>query len=263
MIAFNNGVTNIKNTPGIYTGQSLAELPNVNSVAVGTIFIYTFDGAQYMKQSDGTSWLDFGGGGGSTPGIDSVLAVNQPLQDNRVIDTNGNHLTILSGNSGDERIYIDDDIIGIGSNPILAVDTFNNIIATEYNFGAGLVTAGIYFGFAQKNYLFGDELYQIQIDSFNSVIRTFLNGDKKGFEFDDSIHKYSFGDYNNTGNYNRIEIDDGNESIYARGSKSIQFNTGQLIFDGPLTTGGNHSNSGLHLKVTINGNDYVIQLLNP
>ena len=97
MIAFNNGVANVRQTPGI-SADTLANRPAATVVAVGTIYI-TSD-TNNIYRSDGENWQLIGSGSGSVPGIDDVLSVSQNLTDNRLIDINGNNLDITDQNTG-------------------------------------------------------------------------------------------------------------------------------------------------------------------
>ena len=254
MIAFNNGVTNIKNTPGIIS-DTADNLPSAELVAVGTIYIETNTGT--MKQSDGTNWYTIGGGAGATPGIDDVLAVNQLLTQTRVIQTNGNQLQIA--NSSALMAQFDDNFINFGVINLanLKIDYSTNEIYTINN----NVRQGLQLNFVTQNYQLGDEQFFITTDTTNAVINTHLNSQKQGIQIRDL--EYYFGDFDGVNNSNFIFINDGSENIIINSSKDLTIRANTLFLTGTLTVGGAHTNSGQHLKLNINGTNYVIQLLNP
>ena len=90
MINFNNSVTNVNETPGI-NANTIETRPAATDVPIGTVYIST--NTNTITRSNGTNWVTLGGGA-STPGIDSVLAVNQALTATRNINIDGNNFTI-------------------------------------------------------------------------------------------------------------------------------------------------------------------------
>ena len=83
-IILDNSVKNLYQSPGIIT-DIFANIPG--SATYGTIFIASDTGDMYSF--DGITWNSIGGGG-STPGIDSVLAIGQLFTTDRTIDANNN-----------------------------------------------------------------------------------------------------------------------------------------------------------------------------
>jgi len=268
MITFNNSVTNINETPGIISAPT-AEQPAANQVLKGTIFINTTTGA--ILQSNGTSWYSIGGGG-STPGIDSVLAVNQKLTANRTIDANINEFKIWDTNNPNaNKIDFNSYILTLGS-----PNVYGGLIF-DLN-GLKTTVLGLIKGFSinpsTQNYNFGDEEYFLQVDAASKEMRTYLNGDKYGFEFDWTNYLFNFGDYANNNNNTYIQIDDSLEAIILSATDQIGIGISNVTKVNILATevefqGANlesntaGGNSGKHLKITVNGANYKIRLENP
>ena len=247
MITFNNSVTNINQTPGIISAPT-AEQPAANQVLLGTIFINTTTGA--ILQSNGATWYSIGGGG-STPGIDSVLAVAQKLTDNRTIDANNNEFKIWDTNNPNaNKIEFTSSDLQIGSPNVYGAIVADGIGISVRTLGS---VTGLLLNPITANYNFGDEQYFLQVDAAAQTIQTFLNGDKMGFVLDFSLLTFTFGDYNNIGNGTQISVDDT--------AQQITFDTDNLVFSGtPLLTTSNGTAVNQHLKLTINGVAYQIQL---
>jgi hypothetical protein len=268
MITFNNSVTNINETPGIISAPT-AEQPAANQVLKGTIFINTTTGA--ILQSNGASWYAIGGGG-STPGIDSVLAVAQKLTANRTIDANNNEFKIWDTNNPNAAI-----INFASSNLVIGS---GNATGAMYFDGNGIATkllgqiAGFSINPTTANYNFGDEEYFLQVDAASKEMRTYLNGDKYGFEFDWTNYIFNFGDYANNNNHTYIQIEDSLEAIILSARDQIgigianvtrvNIQATEVTFDGAnLESNTSGGNSGKHLKITVNGVNYKIKLENP
>lgn len=106
----------------------------------------------------------------------------------------------------------------------------------------------------------GDNAYTVNetlfvVDLSQEIICTQTLGNRKGLLLDFANTQYKFGDFNAVNKNTYIYIEDGNETIY--------FRTNTLDFTGALLSGSASGNSGQHLQLTINGNQYKIELLNP
>lgn len=77
-----------------------------------------------------------------------------------------------------------------------------------------------------------------------------ITGGSKGISLDSSSQIYQFGDYGNLQNGVSIVLDDAATKIKIQGA-------------GTVTNGGVHSITTKFLNLTVQGVDYVIQLLNP
>lgn len=264
MINFNNGVTNILGTPGILTLDNSSQLPLASNVAVGTIAIYTFDGNKVMVQSDGSNWLNFSGGTGTVYGISDVLAVGQPFNVGKTIDTAVNDFYIYRS---------------------LLVSTKRLVFSSEYTF-------------------FGDESddgYGLNFNKLDQIIT--LTSYKKSFdylkfEFNNATNKLDFaiGDRNTLtyGMYISVNSQTGTAQNFSIGSASTTYfnidedqsytnwgmdiNAGNLTirkngaieayctrfqFSSNLKTATAGGASGQHLIIYIGGIEYKIALLNP
>ena len=268
MINFNNGVTNVNETPGI-NANAIENRPAATVVPIGTIFIST--NTNTITRSNGTNWVTIGGGG-STPGIDSVLAVNQQFTNNRAIDTNNNEFKIWDTNNPNAAI-----INFASSNLVIGS---GNATGAMYFDGNGIATkllgqiAGFSINPTTANYNFGDEEYFLQVDAASKEMRTYLNGDKYGFEFDWTNYIFNFGDYANNNNHTYIQIEDSLEAIILSARDQIgigianvtrvNIQATEVTFDGAnLESNTSGGNSGKHLKITVNGVNYKIKLENP
>jgi hypothetical protein len=268
MINFNNGVTNVNETPGI-NANAIENRPAATVVPIGTIFIST--NTNTITRSNGTNWVTIGGGG-STPGIDSVLAVNQQFTQHRQIDINNQNLLINdSNNPNANKIDFNSYILTLGSPNVYGALTF------DLN-GLKTTVLGLIKGFSinpsTQNYNFGDEEYFLQVDAASKEMRTYLNGDKYGFEFDWTNYIFNFGDYANNNNHTYIQIDDSLESIILTATDQIgigisnvtkvNIQAREVEFQGALLESNTSSgNSGKHLKITVNGAPYKLKLENP
>jgi hypothetical protein len=211
-IIVNNSVVNRKGTPSSIT-DIFSNRPTPSAVATGTLFFSTDTSVIY--QSDGTTWITYGGAG-STPNLSQVLT---------------------QGNNADNYIYLENAKAFIslqntnqaGNSTYLAYQVLVNV-GTNNN-------TGIFFEEASGNKMF----------TFKDAVAY-----KGGFSLNLDTHLYQFGDYNNQFNGTKIYIDDDNTLI--------RFDTETLQFTGTLTTTNNGTAVNEHLKVTINGTDYVIQL---
>jgi hypothetical protein len=286
MININNSVTNILGSPAIIS-DVIENRPPATDVAIGTIFIATDESNIY--RSDGDSWFLIGtGSGGSVNPTSQYIPYNQAgtFIDSYLFNdhNNLNLRTIYSGiNKG---IYLDfdntefyfgrdednnnnnvvvstpveivlGDFLGNVNGTRLIIKDINQTIRTY----EGGVIKGIDFRFDTETYNFGTEQYLLNFDINNSLIQTFTNGNKFGFRLSNNVAE--FGAYN--GNTNII-INDSASSITMGATNSTQFTFGanKLTFNGAnLIATGVHTATANHLKVTINGANYTIQLLTP
>ena len=82
-ISINNGIANIDGTPGAISGV-FSNRPAAADLANGTLYFST-DKAEIYQVVLGV-WVLYSGGGGGTPGIDSVLSQGQFFSNDRVIN---------------------------------------------------------------------------------------------------------------------------------------------------------------------------------
>jgi hypothetical protein len=94
------------------------------------------------------------------------------------------------------------------------------------------------------------------VDDSNKQIVTFTGGTDNGISIDFASSRYYFGDFNGLNNSTHLFIGDSGQTIY--------FYTENLHFNGALLQSNSSSgNSGEHLVITLNGNQYKIKLENP
>jgi len=88
-INFNNGIVNVKGTPGVIT-DTLANRPNANTVLIGTVFFSTDNNVIYQVHTIGAvqGWAVMGGGGGGTQNLDNVLYQGGQFTNDRLSDLN-------------------------------------------------------------------------------------------------------------------------------------------------------------------------------
>jgi len=215
-IVLNNGVTNIKGTPGI-NSDIFANRPAATDVAPGSIYIATDTGVIY--QSNGVSWSTIGGGGGPTPtpGIDDVLSVNQPLSTNQVIEMAGNTFSFQDGFFNAIQFFPDGDFV-FGKNGNLI---FNFQIipgASQFYLQEPGGANHISLECGNRNYFLGDFLVQgngnsIHILDTTDVIQFFNKGIKNGLYCDFQNKQFSFGRLN-VGSEQTLEVDELNDYTY-------------------------------------------------
>jgi hypothetical protein len=286
-------VSNIKNTPGMYS-STFATRPPADQFGEGTIFIATDTGAMY--QTDGSTWYSIGGGSGSTPGIDSVLAVGQLFTDDRTINGDGFSLLfenfaqldfrssnntqfliqdnlIYSSYGGDIRgfqldfgdsIYRIGDFLNNFKGTFIEIDDNSNLIQT---YGANGQTFGLKVSALNQVFL-GDFDGQsngllIYVDDTNSLMHTAYNSSNIGFYFDYANGQYYFGQPGGiipNLSYIRVGTDD---ICLINANTRVHTFTNSIYYSGSLTSGSSGGNSGQHLQININGTNYKIALLNP
>jgi hypothetical protein len=305
----NSEIANLQNSPGIQANTA-ANKPAANNVGIGTIYVSTDTGS--IERSNGTTWLNLGGGVPVvTPGIDDVLSVNQALTGTQSIELANNQFAItdsfasvyqfnpdgdfIVGKSGEATLNYE---INPGSFEFyfqtpggangLSIDTNVNIFQfgdfdnqnngnyfqiTDQNnlifFGNGGNTDGLSFDMANQVYDIGNlttNLTGFRIDDGNEVITAQTTAGANGLklDFNSSNRFYAFGDFAGLSNSTKLLLDDLNTIVTLNADAEIIFDTQKLNFPDPnIITASSGGNSGQHLKVTVNGSDYVIKLENP
>jgi hypothetical protein len=155
--------------------------------------------------------------------------------------------------------------IRLNNTPYLTIDGASNITYLGLQGDTAVFFTDFSNGFCSMGDVFGNgNSTNIMVDDFNSKIITQYQGSVKGILLDYGSDNYKFGDYKGVSNATALFINDSIKQIRLRASSGeISFSTDLLLFDGSLTTPSASGNSGQHLKVNINGTNYVIQLLNP
>lgn len=252
MINFNNGVANVNETPGI-NANTIDNRPAATVVPIGTIYIATDTGNIY--RSNGTTWDNIGGGG-TTPGIQDVLAVNQAF------NTNGNTINLAGYDfSIKDLIYpLDMQIFMSHADLFLGAPQYasfqlgispNNEIISKFNGTA----KGIYINYDFDFYSYGDNFYNIEFDTANNFIETRGNNAKYGLQIIPEIT--TIGDFDGNQSFpSYIQIDNQNGPVTI-GAEELKF------YGTPLQSSSAGGNSGQHLVITLNGTVYKISLLNP
>lgn len=168
-ITVNNSVVNRLGTPSSIT-DIFSNRPTASAVATGTLFFSTDTSVIY--QSNGTTWITYGGSG-STPTIQAVL-------------TAGNTVTSIDMNN---------------------IDAYHRFYPAPYDVNNALYIGPEVLGSYGNNYC-AIVFYQ----SSNNVIKTVLGNSStffsQGFRMNFDNNQYEFGDYFNNGNGTKIVIDD-------------------------------------------------------
>lgn len=129
-----------------------------------------------------------------------------------------------------------------------AVDPANSIIET---FNSSLST-GLFLDFINLQYKIGDfstgRQTHLLIDNNNEFFSFYHNTNQKGLKLDFANLIYSFGQLNG-GNLTKLEIDDQNQKL--------------ILSSNLETTSAGSGAAGKRLKITIGGNDYLIDLITP
>lgn len=265
-IVLSNGVTNINGTPGI-NSDVFANRPAATDVALGSIYIATDTGVIY--QSNGASWSTLGGGGGPTPGIDSVLAVGQALTALRTITQNGNAL--LLSNTNTTTTFNDN------GTSTFNLATFGTTVSTQA--GAARLFCTDFAGTPTINFLeinpindsytIGDFAVKgngnsIQIFNTTDVILFYNKSIINGISLDYNNKLFKFGRLN-TGSEQSIEVDELNDITSAKfagivnglnldySSKTFQF--GFLDTSGSDDIFLSFNGNGSTITANFNGND--------
>jgi hypothetical protein len=294
MIAFNNGVANVRQTPGI-SADTLANRPAATVVAVGTIYI-TSD-TNNIYRSDGENWIliGSGSGGGVNPTSQYIPYNNAGTFADSYLINNTNDFILNSFYGGVIQGFLlnfdggefvfgynettdNNNIFKSGTNCIMG-DGFNNLNQTKLIINdtnqfirtqEGNIIKGIDFRFDTEVYNFGTENYMLNVDTGNNQMQTWTNGVKYGLRITNTSTE--LGSYSSGGC--GIGIDSTTNNITLTASSNIFMGTGnvtqftfganKLTFNGAnLVATGVHTATANHLKVTVNGANYVIQLLTP
>jgi hypothetical protein len=199
-ISINNGIANINGTPGAISGV-FSDRPAAADVANGTLYFST-DTAEIYQVVSG-SWIIYTGGGGGTPGIDTVLSQGQLFTNNRLIDASNFDFTV-------QNIKI----LSLKSTNTTELNITDDII--KGNFG------GIQFGFLCSTfgtYLFGaiDLGFRTNlfVDDNLQVIKTNFNSQDYGFYVDFQLQSVRIGDTSNVFNTLNLYIDNSNGQIFS------------------------------------------------
>ena len=233
MIAVDFNILNQKGSPAFYS-DTFANRPAAS--LAGRIFIATNTGNLY--RDTGTSWVQIaaGGGPGTTPGIDDVLAINQLFTNNRDIDCNsydfniGYVTTFTVKNSNGNNNFLIDSVtktvyIGDGSNleggTCLNLDYLNFVINTFYN----NLNNGFYLDQFNGQYTFGavdtSNRTNLFIDDSLKIIYTSINNIPDGLQLDFYNSNFQLG-YINGGNQTNLQIDDANGILVLENSIQLE-----------------------------------------
>lgn len=143
----------------------------------------------------------------------------------------------------------------------------NNRIRTFVNGSS----KGLTFDYNSNEYLIGDIALQsvlIKASYNDKEMLTYYDGNKNGFWFDFNQRQYFFGDTGAINNSTVLLIDD-NAQYFSLQSSANYFDVNllsgnaQLNFSQDFGTTTAGSNATMHLKISINGVNYVIPLKNP
>lgn len=274
-----SSVLNLGANPALATGTD-GDKGAPQDYAAGTVYFAADTGKIYQsKFPTKNQWIQYGGSGG---GLQDVITNNPVLTTNNTIQ------------GGSYDFYIDcfgesNRILHKLSSYEFNFDVFNSQDipnAVHFTFGneeMQLLTRRINNKTSQNSVVgfrlsfYGDDAYCFGImDGYenavlNSIkpsyiqfssqsIETFGYGsngftDLGGLSFNFSSRQFLFGDTDGVYNNTYFLIDDI--------QKRFTFNGNEIWLNGTLTTGSSGSTSGQHLKVRINGTDYVIELKNP
>jgi hypothetical protein len=160
--------------------------------------------------------------------------------------------------------YLGDNAVQNNGNTFF-IDDNNNTISLKNNGN----TDGLSFDMANQVYDIGNlttNLTGFRIDDGNQIITAQTASGQNGLklDFNSSNRFYAFGDFAGLSNSTKLLLDDLNTIATLRADAEIIFDTQKLNFPDPnIETTSASGNSGNHLKVTVNGVDYVIELKNP
>jgi hypothetical protein len=140
---------------------------------------------------------------------------------------------------------------------------FNSYIGTggkiiQTFFDSANIQKGIYLDANNDTYVIGDKInFGSRIDLTNKIFEVFdLNG-SLGIGIDIPNEFYYFGDWQGIYHSNAYIWIDGSVKTFNIETNAVHFTSSAII------TGSAGGNSGQHLKVTVNGTNYVIKLENP
>jgi small nuclear ribonucleoprotein (snRNP)-like protein len=202
--------------------------------------------------------------------VNNGIYLNVDDQNKQVSFTNNNNIEGLFidyandiyqfGNIAGKSRFIIDNINQFASIEIASIiyfraDKINNYVqmgdgaAFVYcNFSANFVDIG---DFSSS---FNGTMFSVDVNNEQIVTRN--NGQDKGIYIEFTNTNYYLGDFNGIDKNTFLYIEDGNETIHFY-TKILDFNGASLQSN---TSGGN---SGEHLVITLNGNQYKIKLENP
>ena len=241
-----NQVINFNETPGLLF-DSVVSAEEANLYPLGSIVLD--QNTHNIYRAEGTpgsqTWVEYGGGAGSTPNLIQVLNVGNNGLSSSIIFQQGDDSPNSYFNQQNLFFYKDDV-----QNVFLQLTyEFVYIVTddTDCAYGTNFVS---YHNSINNHRITG------RFNSVNSLFQFEYNENPTGILLDFGNFIYSFGDVNNDNNGTKLIIDD-NQSI-------ITMQTGEINLNGiNLISGSSGSTSGNHLVVYINGNQYKIELKNP
>jgi hypothetical protein len=210
-----------------------------------------------MNLEDLATTLGVGSGGGTNPTSTYVPYNNEgTFEDSFIINDTAN--SVLKTYVGDDKgLYFDfannayklGDFNTYNNGTCFIIDDGNTIIKTSNN----ATDKGLFLDFVNLQYKFGEfslgNQINLLIDDSNKFASFYSGGNQNGLKLDFINNRlYSFGQLNG-GNLTKLEIDDINQ---------------KLILSANLETASAGSGAaGKRLKITIGGNDYLIDLITP
>lgn len=240
---------------------------NVNEFTINTenVYIAKFDTSGFKYNA--------------TNGIQHAISVNTETADVALGDfsgllENGTHLFV---NSSSNRVYIAPqgvNVANFASRLITLGDpnsdnTNTNLIintsASEMYFSPnGINVADFTETLIQLGYI-NDNGIKFSIDQTQGNIYTKFGGVTNGFKVDFFSNLYFLGDVEGLNNETYIYINDSNAQVIinATGLLNLQYTNNLNLSGLSITQVGSGSTSNQHLKVNVNGTNYVIELKNP
>lgn len=214
-----------------------------------------------------TGVVSTSGGGGSTPGIDTVLLQAQPLSNSRIIEFNGNDLAFTSfGNLIGQFNADGSATLGDLDNVSLATKFFVEVADQRVRTTHQGNDKGIYLDFSNKSFQIGDTgnsdsgaILQVNTQVGSELIQTSINNNGTGLQINFPIQSYSLGDFGGNNNSTFINVDDGAATTRINGQNIALNDDG----NNTLITSSAGGDSGNFLVITINNQQYKIQLFNP
>jgi len=289
-IKFNNGIVNVKGTPGVIT-DTLANRPNANTVLIGTVFFSTDNNVIYQVHTIGAiqGWAVMGGGGGGTQNLDNVLYQGGQFTSDRTSNLNNygwelQNIDYFNINTFSQNnwSFTTNSLKFYGN----VIDYVNNLFSIDYT--SGECTFGDFSGqfngthmnvnvsghniyFAPDGYgsllveslkcKLGDYAFivngtQLLVDDSSKVINMNF-GSHNYFNANtlSSFIYFGIGDFNNDINGTSIQLNDEEQRI--------TLSMGQLELNRIGTSPTSSGNSGEHLVIFIDGTEYKIKLENP
>lgn len=243
MFGIENSANNFGRSAGLLA-NTFAQRPI--TAALGTLFIAS--DTLIVYRWNGTAWDTIGGGGGVFGGVTNGLQIL-----GGAVGLGGSltqNTDINCFNYAFKFEVFNSFAIGDGTEPTLILNSSAQTITTSFSGSEN----GLKFNFSNKQYLLGDFNYDFNgthlfIADTAQKILTVNNNNYRGLNLDFGNLQYWLGDYSSTTNGYWLMIDD---------------NNGELYFNGVNLESSNSSgNSGQHLVIVLNGNQYKIKLENP